>query len=77
MTQEKTNIDFGTWMKEKRSEQKLLQSDLARRANCHTNSIGRWERGEDYPPLDKVEDIVKALGAKLIIRETENEQVIE
>lgn len=77
MTREKTNIDFGTWVRERRKEQKLLQCDLARKANCHTNSIGRWERGEDYPPLDKVEDIIKALGAELIIRETGHEQVIE
>ena len=76
MTQEKQNIDFGTWMKEKRREQKLHQDDLARKANCHTTSIGRWERGEDYPPLDKVEDIVKVFGAVLIIREAGNERII-
>jgi transcriptional regulator with XRE-family HTH domain len=35
----------------------------------HTTAIGRWERGEQTPTFDKAQDIVKALGGELVIRE--------
>ena len=69
MKREITSIDFGEWMKLKRKEKGMFQRDLARAANVHENSIGRWERGEDYPTLDMVEEIVKVFGAEIVIRE--------
>lgn len=66
--EEITSFDFGIWMKSKRKERQLSQADLASMVNVHATSIGRWERGDDYPTLDKVEEIAKILGAKIFIR---------
>ena len=60
-------------MKEKRKEMYINQDQLADKINCHASSIGRWERGDDFPKLDVAEQIVKYLGAELVIRETRNE----
>lgn len=60
-------------MKEKRKELYINQDQLADKINCHASSIGRWERGDDFPKLDVAERIVKYLGAELVIRETRNE----
>ena len=70
MKREITSIDFGDWMKLKRKEKHMTQMGLANVSGVHYNSIGRWERGEDYPTLDMAEQIVKALGAEIVIRET-------
>ena len=64
-----TSLDFGQWMKETRKELGMSQKRLATKSFCHENSIGRWERGEQYPPLDEAEQIAKVLGAELVIRE--------
>lgn len=69
MNREITNLDFGLWMKEMRKKHHWSQEQLADRVNCHTTSIGRWERAEDYPKLDVAEDIIKAFGAEILIRE--------
>ena len=66
-------MDFGKWIKEKRREKYINQDQLADKVNCHASSIGRWERGDDFPKLDVAERIVKALGGELVIRETRNE----
>lgn len=60
-------------MKEKRKELYINQDQLADKINCHASSIGRWERGDDFPKLDVAERIVKYLGAELVIREVRNE----
>ena len=69
MKREITSIDVGEWIRNKRKEKKMLQRDLAAKAHCHETSIGRWERGEDSPTLDMMEQIAKVLGAELILRE--------
>jgi len=69
MKREINNVDFGKWIKEKRREKYINQEQLADKVNCHASSIGRWERGDDFPKLDVAERIVKALGAELVIRE--------
>lgn len=69
MKHEISRIDFAQWMKEKRKLKHLSQDQLARRVKCHTTSIGRWERGEQSPPLDITERIVKTFDAELVIRE--------
>ena len=69
MKREITSIDFGEWLKEKRKEKHLNQHQLANKVNCHESSIGRWERGDGYPPLDITENIVKTFGAEIVIRE--------
>ncbi len=74
MKREIESVDFGEWMKEKRKNLYLNQEVLADIVDCHASSIGRWERGEDYPKLDVVERIVKALGAEIVIREMWHEE---
>ena len=70
MKREITSINFGDWVRMKRKEHNMYQTDLGAKIKCHGNSIGRWERGEDYPPLDIVEQIVKLFGAEIVIRES-------
>ena len=67
-------IAFGEWIKEKRKKLNLNQDALADIVGCHTTSMGRWERGEDFPKLDMVEQIIKALGAEIVIREMWHEE---
>ena len=69
MRREITSIDFGEWMCMKRKKLKWYQRDLAKRTQCHENSIGRWERGEGTPTLEQAEQIAKVFGAELVIRE--------
>ena len=69
MRREIKSIDFGEWMRDKRKAQKISQRKLSEYCFCHENSIGRWERGDDSPTLEQVEQIVKVLGAELVIRE--------
>ena len=57
------------WMHMKRKENRMYQRDLARKTQCHENSIGRWERGEGTPTLEQAEQIAKVFGAELVIRE--------
>jgi len=64
-----TSFDFGLWMKAKRRERGWSQKRLADKTFCHETSIGRWERGEQYPTLDEAEQIARVLGAELVIRE--------
>lgn len=70
MKREIARVDFGLWMKEKRKDRHLRQMDLANKTGCHVNSIGRWERGEDYPTLEQAEKIVSTLGGELVIKES-------
>lgn len=74
MKREIESVDFGEWIKEKRKKLYMNQDTLADIVECHTSSMGRWERGEDYPKLDVVERIVKALGAEIVIREMWHEE---
>ena len=74
MKREIAGIDFGSWIKEKRKLNNLNQEQLADLVKCHTTSVGRWERGEQSPPLDITERIVKAFGAEIVIRERNYEE---
>lgn len=62
-------MDIGLYIAENRQRRHLKQCDLAKMVGVHTTAIGRWERGEQTPTFDKAQDIVKALGGELIIRE--------
>ena len=74
MTREIINVNFADWVRKKRKERNLKQRDIAYWANCHENSIGRWEREEAYPTWDKAEAIIKKLGGEIVIREYVNER---
>ena len=62
-------MDIGLYIAENRKKWHLKQCDLAKMVGVHTTAIGRWERGEQTPTFDKAQDIVKALGGELVIRE--------
>ena len=57
--------DFGLWMRDRRMERHWNQSRLADKVGVHLNTIIRWECGQQFPPLDKAEEIAKILGSEL------------
>lgn len=72
MKREITSIDFGEWLREKRKEANLSQERFGEKVRFHNTSISRWERGDQFPPLDVAEYLVKFFGAELVIREKGN-----
>lgn len=68
------NIDFAKWLKAKRKERHLSQTELANKLYVYQNSIGYWERGEKTPRLEDAERIVKFFGCELVIREKRDEE---
>lgn len=62
---------FGDWLRERRTELKMLQSDVARRAGVSTSYISTLERGQKHsitgaelrPEPNKVIAISKAISA--------------
>lgn len=71
MIREIKSLEFGDWVREKRTGRKWSQRKLSEFCFCHEGSIGRWERGEDSPTLEQAEQIAKVLGAELILREND------
>lgn len=41
--------------------------ELASAIGCHRTTLGRWERGIDYPDLANLEDWCEALGIRLSV----------
>ena len=74
MKLEVTSINFGQWMSDKRKAKKWNQARLAAKANCHESTIGRWERGDGTPTLEQAEQIVRVLGAELVVREIRDDE---
>ena len=62
-------MDFGKWIKQQRKYYGMSQTELANDVGVCQNTISDWERGEQTPTFDKAQDIVKALGGELVIRE--------
>ena len=77
MTREIKGVDICEWIRSKRKEKGMSREQLASKLNCHETSIGRWERGDQYPPFDITEDIVKIMGAEIVIREKKDERADE
>lgn len=50
-----------------RREQGLRLIDLEEIVGCHRTTLGRWERGDDYPDLANLQDWCQALGVDLSI----------
>lgn len=63
------SVDLALYLKTKRKVKKLTQDQLANKAGYHTTTIGRWERGEQFPRMDELENVLEVLGAELVIRE--------
>lgn len=49
------------WLRKKT----MTQGELAKRLGVTPNSISQYKTGERTPPMDKLEDLVKALGVSL------------
>ena len=58
----------GDILREARLRAGLTQAELARRAGTHRSAIGRWERGEALPSLEKLRELVRACGLELTFR---------
>lgn len=58
----------GDILREARLRAGLSQGELARRAGTHRSAIGRWERGEALPSLEKLRELVRACGLELTFR---------
>jgi transcriptional regulator with XRE-family HTH domain len=58
----------GDILHEARLRAGLSQAELARRAGTHRSAIGRWERGEALPSLEKLRELVRACGLELTFR---------
>lgn len=61
--------NLGSFLKTKREIKKLTQSQLGEKTGYHTTSIGRWERGEQFPTTDELENLLEVLDAELVIRD--------
>lgn len=52
---------FGTFIKEKRLEQKLTQKELADKLMIDVTAVSKWERGVNYPDITMIPDICTCL----------------
>lgn len=77
MVYEKIGGDFGEWIKNNRKARKWSQQRLADLACCHYNTLRRVEAGESSPSLEVAEQIARAFGAEIIIRENGREERTE
>ena len=55
-------IQFGQLVRKHRQERKLSQEQLALLCNMDRSYLGRIERGEVNPTLEKIYELSKALG---------------
>ena len=62
-------LNFSKWLLDKRLEANLSRKAIADQILVHETSIGRWERGEQLPPLDVANDLVNCFGAKLLLED--------
>lgn len=49
----------GTLLKKHREEAKLSQVELARRVGCSQQSIAQYEKGDQFPPLDRAKKLTE------------------
>jgi transcriptional regulator with XRE-family HTH domain len=55
----------GDLLLEARRRAGLSQAELARRAGIPRSAIGRWERGEVLPSLERLRELIRACGLEL------------
>ena len=61
--------DFGEFLKKKRLEMGLSQTDLGKMLGVTQNTISFWERGMFSPPFDNAKYIVFRLGGRVFIED--------
>jgi transcriptional regulator with XRE-family HTH domain len=54
-------------LRRERQRRGLHLADLAVQTGYHRTTIGRWERGEDYPSIAALDDICQSIGLELVI----------
>ncbi len=52
----------GAYIKQKRTELGMTQSELAEKINCTDKAVSRWETGRGFPDYSMLEPLSKALG---------------
>lgn len=55
----------GDLLLEARRRAGFSQAELARRAGVPRSAIGRWERGEVLPSLERLRELIRACGLEL------------
>ncbi len=50
-----------------RQQKGLRLIDLQEIVGCHRTTLGRWERGDDYPDLANLQDWCEGLGVALSV----------
>lgn len=63
------NVDYGLFLKTRRKAKGLTQQQVSEKAGYHITSISRWERGEQFPRMDELENLLEVLDAELVIRD--------
>lgn len=51
--------NIGLFLKEKREEKGLTQTDVAKACKCKSQFVSNWERGMCSPPWDILKKLVK------------------
>jgi transcriptional regulator with XRE-family HTH domain len=54
-------------LREERRKRGLQLVDLAQEVGYHRVTIGRWERGIDYPSIAALDDMCQFLGLELVV----------
>ena len=62
-------VDLGAWVRRKRKQLKINQSDLAGLCNVGTRFISELENGKPTLEFDKVVKVANNLGLNLLVRE--------
>jgi transcriptional regulator with XRE-family HTH domain len=63
----RSNPEIGSAIREARKEQGLSQRRLARRAGTSQDAISRIERGAEAPTLDRLGQLLLALGRRPVL----------
>lgn len=64
MDNPQTRQEVGRKLKEARTNKKMTQAEVAKKADLNTNYYACIERGEVNPSMEKLESIIKVLGVK-------------
>ena len=58
-------MNMGDKIKQRRTELKMTQEDLAEKLNVSRSSVANWEAGRNYPDLQLIAAIADILGLSL------------
>lgn len=63
-----SRFPFVLKLRRERVRRNITLYDVEAAIGYHYTTIGRWERGQDYPSIAALEDWCQALGTQLEIR---------